>query len=220
MRGQNKAADIALLRRPHQKWFDYYVKGNGRAAAARPYQGVETLTQTCPESTPLGRALLRQGLGARLQGRDPLRRGGGEDDLANRGRSGDRQHLRPDLGGGACAQASGGRPARHRHLPAAGRDRRGLHADGLADRGRRLQADRRQLAGRRAPARRRPRRQGDPGRPRPLAARRPIPASSSRSSSSTRTAGTSRRATSPSSSCCPTTPPYGRVLERPAAGPR
>jgi predicted acyl esterase len=43
-RGQNKAADKALLVAREQAWMDYYVKGTG----SLPFQGVETLTETCP----------------------------------------------------------------------------------------------------------------------------------------------------------------------------
>ena len=48
MRGQNKGADIALLSAREEAWFEYYVKGDGGA----PFQGIETLTQTCPASAP------------------------------------------------------------------------------------------------------------------------------------------------------------------------
>jgi dienelactone hydrolase/uncharacterized membrane protein YgcG len=47
-RGQNKTADTALLRDRENLWFDYYLKGEG----PKPFQGVETLTQTCPNSAP------------------------------------------------------------------------------------------------------------------------------------------------------------------------
>ncbi|UJA21225.1 hypothetical protein HJD18_14045 [Thermoleophilia bacterium SCSIO 60948] len=42
-RGQNKAADTALLRSRQEAWFDHYLKGEG----AKPANRVETLTQTC-----------------------------------------------------------------------------------------------------------------------------------------------------------------------------
>ncbi|MDX6616498.1 MAG: type transport system ATP-binding protein, partial [Solirubrobacterales bacterium] len=50
MRGQNKDADIAKLRDRQNAWFDYYLKGVGQ----KPFEGVETLTQTCPKSAPSG----------------------------------------------------------------------------------------------------------------------------------------------------------------------
>ncbi|MDX6607558.1 MAG: type transport system ATP-binding protein [Solirubrobacterales bacterium] len=44
MRGQNKAADIAVLHARENAWFDYYLKGAGSAPASGQ---VETLTKTC-----------------------------------------------------------------------------------------------------------------------------------------------------------------------------
>jgi predicted acyl esterase len=43
-RGQNKAADVALLRARQEAWFDFYLKGIGTAP---PSGQVETLTKTC-----------------------------------------------------------------------------------------------------------------------------------------------------------------------------
>jgi hypothetical protein len=43
-RGQNKDADEELLQQRQDAWFAHYLKGEG----AEPTQGVETLTQTCP----------------------------------------------------------------------------------------------------------------------------------------------------------------------------
>jgi predicted acyl esterase len=43
-RGQNKAADTAVLRARQEDWFDYYLKGVGRAPATGQ---VETLTKVC-----------------------------------------------------------------------------------------------------------------------------------------------------------------------------
>ena len=42
-RGQNSAADTAILDRRQRAWFDHYLKGRNR----RPVLGVEALTQTC-----------------------------------------------------------------------------------------------------------------------------------------------------------------------------
>ncbi|MBA2522472.1 MAG: acetylxylan esterase [Solirubrobacterales bacterium] len=47
-RGQNKAADAALLRTRQEAWFDFYLKGQG----AKPANQVEALTQTCPKAAP------------------------------------------------------------------------------------------------------------------------------------------------------------------------
>ncbi len=50
MRGQNKAADIALLGSRVKTFMDYYVKGGG----PKPVLGATALTQTCPSSAPSG----------------------------------------------------------------------------------------------------------------------------------------------------------------------
>ena len=42
-RGQNKPADIAVLKARQQKFFDYFLKGQGTS----PFGGVQVLTQTC-----------------------------------------------------------------------------------------------------------------------------------------------------------------------------
>ena len=47
-RGQNKDADVALLTRPQDAWFDHYLKGAG----PKPPQGVTGITQTCPADAP------------------------------------------------------------------------------------------------------------------------------------------------------------------------
>jgi hypothetical protein len=47
-RGQNKAADLAVLHARQQKFFDYFLKGAG----PKPFGGVQVLTQTC--GTPSG----------------------------------------------------------------------------------------------------------------------------------------------------------------------
>jgi hypothetical protein len=47
-RGQNKAADRALLTSREEAWMDFYVRGIG----SPPARGVEALTQTCPSSAP------------------------------------------------------------------------------------------------------------------------------------------------------------------------
>jgi hypothetical protein len=49
-RAQGKAADHQLMEDAQVAWLDYYVKHTGPA----PFQGVETLTQTCPFSQPSG----------------------------------------------------------------------------------------------------------------------------------------------------------------------
>jgi dienelactone hydrolase len=49
-RGQNKAADGALVPPRIKAFFDHYVKGTGKRAP----KGVTALTQTCPKSAPSG----------------------------------------------------------------------------------------------------------------------------------------------------------------------
>jgi predicted acyl esterase len=49
-RGQNKAADVALLDARQDLWFDHYLKGVG----PEPSLDVEALTTTCPSSAPSG----------------------------------------------------------------------------------------------------------------------------------------------------------------------
>jgi hypothetical protein len=51
-RGQNKAADASFRNAQLHEWFDHYVKGSGPL----PFQGVQTLTQTCPNTAPSGGA--------------------------------------------------------------------------------------------------------------------------------------------------------------------
>jgi hypothetical protein len=49
-RGQNKDADVARLHARQYAWFDYFLKGIG----PKPFEGVETLTQTCPKAAASG----------------------------------------------------------------------------------------------------------------------------------------------------------------------
>jgi predicted acyl esterase len=49
-RGQNKQPDAALIGARQLAWMNHYVKGAG----ALPFQGVETLTQTCPSTAASG----------------------------------------------------------------------------------------------------------------------------------------------------------------------
>jgi hypothetical protein len=51
-RGQNKGPDGTFRSRQRRAWFDFYVRGQG----TQPFLGVQTLTQTCPETTPSGGA--------------------------------------------------------------------------------------------------------------------------------------------------------------------
>jgi hypothetical protein len=51
MRGQSKAADMAVFERRRAEWMDRYVKGDATVA---PVRGVEALTQTCPATARSG----------------------------------------------------------------------------------------------------------------------------------------------------------------------
>ncbi len=51
-RGQGKDIDTEFRNSQLHEWFDYYVKGTGPI----PFQGVQTLTQTCPDTAPSGGA--------------------------------------------------------------------------------------------------------------------------------------------------------------------
>ena len=51
-RGQNKAADATFRNAELHAWFDHYVKGTGPL----PFEGVQTLTQTCPDTAASGGA--------------------------------------------------------------------------------------------------------------------------------------------------------------------
>src|SRR3954453_7306786 len=51
MRGQSKAADMAVFEQRRFEWMDRYVKGD---ASVAPLGGVEALTQTCPAAAPSG----------------------------------------------------------------------------------------------------------------------------------------------------------------------
>jgi X-Pro dipeptidyl-peptidase (S15 family) len=49
-RAQNKPADVARYIAAVHRWLDYYVKGVG----PKPFQGVQALTETCPNSASSG----------------------------------------------------------------------------------------------------------------------------------------------------------------------
>jgi predicted acyl esterase len=101
-RGQNKAADVALLRARQEAWFDYYLKGAGPAPASGQ---VETLTKVCggPSAGPyfaqnwakISPGEVRYGSAA-AQTIPPV---AGDPTIG--------QAFDPITGGGACATASG-----------------------------------------------------------------------------------------------------------------
>jgi dienelactone hydrolase len=100
-RGQNKAADNALLSARIQAFFDHYVKGSG----VQPQLGATALTQTCPSTAPSGGPFLA----ATWAGLHP-----GEVDYSSTpaqtissaaGNPAIAQTVDPITGGGACATA-------------------------------------------------------------------------------------------------------------------
>jgi predicted acyl esterase len=101
-RGQNKAADTAVLRARQEAWFDYYLKGVGGA----PVSGqVETLTKVCggPSAGPYFAATWAKGaLGeVRYDSTAPqtISPAAGDPTVG--------QAFDPITGPGACARASG-----------------------------------------------------------------------------------------------------------------
>jgi predicted acyl esterase len=101
-RGQNKAADVALLRARQEAWFDFYLRGQGERPAPGP---VETLTQTCggPSAGPY--------FGANwakiAPGEVRLSSAGPQTILPVAGDPTIGRTFDPIAGGGACATATG-----------------------------------------------------------------------------------------------------------------
>jgi dienelactone hydrolase len=98
-RGQNKPADLALLRRRVKAFLKHYVKGTGEQART----GVTALAQTCPASAPSGR-LYHAATWAALHPREvdyssepaqTILSTGGDQTIA--------KTFDPVFGGGACA---------------------------------------------------------------------------------------------------------------------
>ena len=114
-RAQGKAdAAGAAATRASTRWFDYYVKGAG----AKPFQGVEAFTQTCPGPAPSGGPFR----GGDVGGASPRARSASTPASRRRSRrpAATRpigQVFDPMGGGGACAQAPRRRRARDRQLP-------------------------------------------------------------------------------------------------------
>ena len=213
MRGQNKGSDIALLAAREEKWFDYYVKGNNTGSGGSlPYQGIETLTQTCPASSPSGGPYFAKDWAHISKGEVRYGSAAAKTIAPTAGDPSIGAIFDPVFGGGACAQASAADQADTAtyRLPAAKGAGYTLMGAPTVVADFKLTDANSQVAARLldvAPPPGQPRRHGDPGRPGPVAPEdRPrlrqagLPAAS-------RTAGTSPPGTSPSSSCFPTTPP-------------
>jgi predicted acyl esterase len=101
-RGQNKAADLAVLRARQEAWFDYYLKGMGKA----PVSGqVETLTKVCggPSAGPYFAANWAKAAPGEVRydslAPQTISPAAGDPTIG--------QAFDPIAGGGACASTSG-----------------------------------------------------------------------------------------------------------------
>jgi predicted acyl esterase len=99
-RAQNKQADGERLQSRRRNWFAYYLKGTGPV----PFQGVEALTQTCPETAPSGGPYTAPSWATLAPGE--IRHSSAPTRVVNsRGSSAADQAYDPISGGGACATA-------------------------------------------------------------------------------------------------------------------
>jgi hypothetical protein len=103
MRGQNKAADIVLLAAAEEAWLDYYVKGVG----SLPFQGVETLTQTCPSTAPSAGPYMADDWAQISKGEVRFKAAAAKTIMAAAGDAAIGRTFDPVTGPGACAQAAG-----------------------------------------------------------------------------------------------------------------
>ena len=102
MRGQNKPADTALLRKRINAWIDHYVLAKGRA----PRQDVTVLTQTCPSTAKSGGPFTARNWDALSPGQLVLRSKATQTVASDGGDPNVSKTFDPVLGGGACATTS------------------------------------------------------------------------------------------------------------------
>ena len=102
MRGQNKPADTALLRKRINAWIDHYVLAKG----ARPRQDVTVLTQTCPSTAKSGGPFTARNWDALSPGQLVLRSKATQTVASDGGDPNVSKTFDPVLGGGACATTS------------------------------------------------------------------------------------------------------------------
>jgi predicted acyl esterase len=97
-RGQNKPADLAVLRARQQQFFDWYLKSEGK----KPFGGVEVLTQACgePSAGPYSAANWKKIAPGEVRSSNPEPQTVASGGDPQTGRSFD-----PIAGGGACAKA-------------------------------------------------------------------------------------------------------------------
>jgi predicted acyl esterase len=100
-RGQNKAADVAVLRARQEAWFDYYLKGVGKAP---PSGQVETLTKACGSAS--AGPYFASNWAKIAPGEVRYSSGAGQTILPATGDPTVGQAFDPITGGGACATAS------------------------------------------------------------------------------------------------------------------
>jgi predicted acyl esterase len=101
-RGQNKAADVTVLRARQEAWFDYYLKGVGTAP---PSGQVETLTKTC--GGPSAGPYFASNWAKLAPGEVRFDSGPAQRIIPTSGDPTVGQAFDPITGGGACATASG-----------------------------------------------------------------------------------------------------------------
>src|SRR3954447_8771472 len=97
-RGQNKAADTAVLHARQQTFFDHYLKGAG----PKPFGGIEVLTQTCgkPSGGPYSAADWKKIAPGEVRSYNP-----GSQTVFSGGDPQTGRAFDPIAGGGACATA-------------------------------------------------------------------------------------------------------------------
>ena len=98
-RGQNKAADMALLLERTHEWFDRYLKGE----SVHVLRGVEALTQTCPATAPSGGPYRARTWDALSRGEVRYGAAGARTVLSSSGDPAISRPIDPLGGGGACA---------------------------------------------------------------------------------------------------------------------
>jgi hypothetical protein len=101
MRGQNKAADEALLNARVHDWFDRYVKRDHHAV---PLKGIEVLTQTCPSTAASGGPFFARNWAALHPGEVRFSDATAKTILSVGDTLG--SQVDPVLGGGACVRTS------------------------------------------------------------------------------------------------------------------
>ena len=102
MRGQNKAADVALLSNRMKTFMDHYVKGS----AATPVLGATALTETCPSTAPSGGPYHASTWAGLHPGEVDFNSEAAHTTLSSAGNPAISAKIDPISGGGACATVS------------------------------------------------------------------------------------------------------------------